>query len=256
MSKVSLLPRLASVHVEELLVSYRNHEQFQIAGKEYFQSDEQRCHFAASGGSPDWMASLDIASGLREVARGLGFPESSSAKARAEFDMRATVMLACDKRLDTGEALRDDVWAFISVVLAPDVVAWRFTDKGDHRFRGGVRNAFQRLWTRGAALDRGESSANRWLLVQELTEDAMVQIFERASIASNDRLARAIAEAWVTVASEKGRSIMEDVMRRSIKLIRIRLELLDLTVLSDSLLQLEVISIFKSTLKGMHTKEI
>ena len=77
----------------------------------------------------------------------------------------------------------------------------------------------------------------------------MVQIFERASIASNDRLARAIAEAWVAVASEKGRSIMEDVMRRAIKLIRVRMEFIDLTSLTGALLRLEIIRIFAESSK-------
>ena len=72
-----------------------------------------------------------------------------------------------------------------------------FLDLSPKRFTGGVRNAFQRLWMRGSTLDRGEDRPDRWGLVRALSEDAMVQIFERASISSDARLARAVAEAWV-----------------------------------------------------------
>lgn len=73
-----------------------------------------------------------------------------------------------------------------------------------------------------------------------MSEDAMVQIFERASISGEHRLARSIAEAWVSTAAQIGRGRMEDVMRRATKYIRVRNEIYDLASLEDDALQTEI----------------
>ena len=93
---------------------------------------------------------------------------------------------------------------------------------------------------RGTCLDRGEAHADRWGLVRELSEDATVQIFERASISVEHRLARSIAEAWVFTAAQIGRGRMEDVMRRTTKYIRVRNEIYDLASLEDDALHSEI----------------
>ena len=105
---------------------------------------------------------------------------------------------------------------------------------------------------RGQILDRGEEHPERWMLVETLSEDALVQIFERASIAANAPLARAIAEVWTETAGEIGRGGMEDVMRRSMKLIRLRNEIVDLCALSESDLAAEVKAVFRT---AVHLRE-
>lgn len=169
-----------------------------------------------------------------------GYPDKTSSEARSQFDKRLAVYLAQEVQLRSGEALRDDVWAFLTVFMAPDIVSWRFPERPVHRFAGGVRNAFQRLWMRGVVLDRGVNHEDRWGLVEELSEDAMVQIFERASLSRNAPLARAIAEEWCRTAKRLGRGAMEGVMRRATKLIRIRNEIIDLSFLAHEELEAEV----------------
>src|SRR5690606_31532772 len=127
-------------------------------------------------------ASPAIGERLRQIAAECGFPDNSSQVARTRFDHVATQFLATADDLESGEALRDDVWAYLTVVVAPDVVTWRFSEEADGRFAGGVRNAFQRLWMRGTTLDRSANHPDRWGLVKALSEDALVQIFERPSI--------------------------------------------------------------------------
>jgi hypothetical protein len=68
----------------------------------------------------------------------------------------------------------------------------------------------------------------RWELVINLTEDAMVQIFERASISGNPLFARAVAEGWLRTSNQIGRSQMESVMRSATKILRVRNQILDL----------------------------
>lgn len=180
-----------------------------------------------------------------EAARSCGFPERGSTADRARFDVVATAALSGCSCLEGGEADRDDAWAFIATILLPDVVAWRFTGRSAERFHGGVRNTFQRLWMRCWALDRGpERGAERWQLVEQLTEDALVQLTERPSIGSDSRLARAIAEAWVATAEQVGRARMEAVMRIAIIDLRIRNEIQFLSALAMDELQQHVSFIF------------
>lgn len=244
MSRVALLPRLNALGFETILRENAGKPP-QLSGSANFISEHSSLvSFAASGGTRRPEIAIEISKELRNLATGCGFPKDTGATARATFDQQATVTLTTRQELATGEALRDDVWAFIATILAPDIVIWRFSETAQERFRGGVRNAFQRLWMRGRVLDRGEDHPERWLLVEQLTEDALVQIFERASIAGNKRLARTIAETWVLFAEQEGRSSMEDIMRRAMKLVRLRNEIVDLAYLSDSELRTEVADAF------------
>jgi hypothetical protein len=77
-----------------------------------------------------------------------------------------------------------------------------------------------------------------------LTEDAAVQIFERASIGGNKRLAVALSEGWIRMAAKIGRGNMEPVMRLATKLVRLRNEIIDLAGLPDNELEAAVTSFF------------
>lgn len=87
---------------------------------------------------------------------------------------------------------------------------------------------------RGRALDRGVGHPDRWQLLEELTEDALVQITERPSIGGDRILALAIAEAWLRAARHHGKAAMEDIMRRAILRIRIRNEIRSLADLPSN----------------------
>lgn len=194
--------------------------------------------YAATGGSPirhDIL--IDLRAGLAEIAADCGFPDHGSAAERAQFDERASAFLAQRAEFDGGEALRDDVWAFLACVLLPDLVAWRFADRPAERFHGGVRNTFQRLWMRGRILDRGIDADKRWELLGALTEDALVQITERPSVGNDARLARALAEGWLRASKRFGRSAMESIMREAVIRLRLRNQVQLLSELNDQELQ-------------------
>lgn len=170
--------------------------------------------FASTGGTPATSTQLvSLRDGLVGQARAFGF-EQDGKDDFAKFDSALAAGLADVDYLHDSQALREDFWAFIGIVVAPDIVRWRF-GVTPSRYLGGVRNTFQRLWLRGRALDRGHDSANRWGLVEALTEDALVQIVERPSLGAFPRLARAIAEAWVRASTRHGRERMEPIMRRA-----------------------------------------
>jgi hypothetical protein len=228
---VQLLPRLSPLGVAGVVESLRGGEHTPARSRQALEDFASTISFAASGGHRSEELAGELGARLREIAVLAGFPDNTSQVARVKFDHEAAINLATNADLATGESLRDDVWAYIATVIAPDVVAWRFPDKAAHRYEGGVRNAFQRLWMRGKVLDRGEGVDDRWNLVRLLSEDAAVQIFERSSIAGSKPLALALAEGWVRMAARVGRASMEPVMRRATKVVRVRNEIFDIASL-------------------------
>jgi len=229
-----LLPRLSPAENGPLLALADAGKLTPASAKAHTFDESRGIRWAATGGKLDPAAFWKIADELRMIAKGCGFPGLQSEVARRKFDFEATVALALMPELQSGEALRNDVWACLSLVGAPDVALWRFPAGGTDRLAGGVRNVFQRLWTRGVSLDRGGGAEDRWELVKKLSEDAMVQIFERPSIARDRQLARALAEAWVRAARRFGIPAMEDVMRAAVRRLRIRNVIQGISLMDDA----------------------
>lgn len=250
MSRVLLLPRLSAFGVSSILDAAGQSPMTPAANRALLEEHASMLSFAASGGSRSEELANSIGAAIRRLAADAGFPENSSQVARAKFDHNVAIYLGAHPGLTTGEAQRDDVWAYLATVVVPDVVSWRFPDPAPHRFEGGVRNALQRLWMRGSVLDRGADNADRWALIRNLSEDAAVQIFERASIGGNPTLARAIAEVWVRTAAAEGRGAMESAMRRATKLVRLRNEVIDLSSLPGAELEAQVLDIFRQALQA------
>lgn len=221
---VVLMPRLPAPVAERLLDELLASEPGTRKAPETHNLPDA-ARFAATGGARATGAQLlGLRDQLVEIARNSGFASEGAKRDSAGFDARAGAMLAEHPLLTSGEALRDDVWAFIGIVLAPDIVNWRF-DTARARYLGGVRNAFQRLWMRARVLDRGPQSEDRWELLEQLTEDALVQLTERPSIGADPVLSRHLAEAWLRAARKYGRGKMEPIMRRATLRLRIQNEI-------------------------------
>ncbi|SLN77668.1 hypothetical protein OCH7691_04496 [Oceanibacterium hippocampi] len=212
--------------------------------------------YAPSGGSVSPELVAEIQAKMTAIAKRHGYPGRASDRQKSAFDVEAAKWLAGHPQLASPELLRDDLWAFLSCIMLQELVVWRYSARQRARFAGGVRNTFQRLWMRGRTLDLGEmAGARRWHLLEGLSEDAMVQIFERASIASDARLARAIATGWLNTADRIGRERMEDVMRRATKLLRLRNQIIDLTFLPTEDLGQEVERAFTRSSEGIPQRE-
>lgn len=232
----TLLPRLSPVENGPLIALAEAGKLTPASARALTIDASRGIRWAATGGQQSLPSFWAIAQKLREIAQGCGFPDLQSEVARRKFDFEATVSLCQMPELRSGEALRNDVWACLSLVGAPDVAQWRYPSAGADRLAGGVRNVFQRLWVRGVTLDRGPLSEDRWELVKKLSEDAMVQIFERPSLARDRRLAKSLAEAWVRAARCYGAPTMEDVMRRAVRRLRVRNVIQGLSLLGDETL--------------------
>lgn len=107
----------------------------------------------------------------------------------------------------SGESFRNEFWSYLSIILMPDIVSWRwgFPSEGEPtkswsvRFLGGGRNAFQRIFRRILSLDRGPSHQDRYGLIRELKEDDFSNILERTSLGSNSRIAIPLAEEYLSM---------------------------------------------------------
>lgn len=227
-----LLPRLDTLEAERLAAQYQQKVPENLTSQS-LDTLPEKVFFAASGGHPiDANRLRDLQKSVIEVAQSCGYSANSSAEQRSRFDEGISILFTQLPYLQSGDAARDDVWAFVATMLLPKVVHWRFGGSPE-RFLGGIRNAFQRLWLRGALFDRGIESTERWALLRSLTEDAMVQITERSSVSSDKRLALAIAEGWGRASDRFGRGAMEDIMRRAMIGIRLRNEIIALSCLAD-----------------------
>ncbi|WP_133248842.1 hypothetical protein [Pseudomonas sp. CC120222-01a] len=218
------MPRLAAPEAERLL------EVFLQEGPETwkaFSADElpRATRFAPTGGSP--ISTKTLVELRLEILRIKDECQSQRKTLRSDFssfDFRVAILLINKDFLSSGECFRDDVWAFLSIVVMPDIVSWRFGGSVE-RYFGGVRNTFQRLWMRGMLFDRGMQSDNRWGLLSELSEDAFLQIVERPGIASSPVIATALAEAWLRASLIYGRGSMEALTRRAILKLRAKNEI-------------------------------
>ncbi|KQZ51757.1 hypothetical protein [Ensifer sp. Root558] len=259
MSNVRLLPRLNDVGVMRFMEDL---ERLTLENSELMDVDRRRSEYEAwiwyapSGGSVSPELVEDILAQMTAIAQQHGYPGRASDKQKNGFDVDAAKWLAGHPRLSSPDLLRDDTWAFLSCILLQELVVWRYSARQSARFAGGVRNTFQRLWIRGRTLDLGETAGKkRWHLLEGLSEDAMVQIFERASIASDVQLSKAIAIGWLDTADRIGRAQMEDVMRRATKLLRLRNQIIDLTFMSVEDLGKEVEAVFARSSEGITERE-
>lgn len=250
MAEYHLLPRLDNVGVRRLLAVPHLLRDATIADRMTYAAGSVT--YAASGGSRAVSGELDqLRGGVIALARQCGFPDGGKATRKSSFDAECAAWLAEQVSIRGGEALRDDVWAFIASCIAPDVALWRFEDAHPDRFQGGLRNTFQRLWLRAMALDRGEQAHDRWQLVQALSEDAAVQIVERPSIGADPVIARAIAEAWVETAARIGTRRMEAVTRAAVRRIRIANEIICFGVLAEAELSKQFQHFFDQAADGI-----
>lgn len=228
---MNLLPRLSPINVEQLLDELEAEDLAQFE----FNGLPDEATFAATGGSPVSAANLKkLRLEVLSLAKDCGFPEKKTARARAEFDEALTIHFGVHEYFRTGEAYRDDVWAFIATALLPDLTVWRFSLGAVGRFQGGVRNTFQRLWLRAQALDKGERSRDRWEYIEALSEDALVQITERPSIGGDPLLAKVVAQAIIDASKKVKKGQLEKLVRDGVIQVRLRNEIYVLSALDET----------------------
>jgi len=172
---------------------------------------------------------------LTAIARRAGYPDQTGAAANRKLDFSAGVYLRTHLRVSDTDLLRAETWAFISTVVAPHVVQWRFPRHDEERFSGPlVRNALSRTWLAARLLDRGGDTADRWLYLANAQADFLVQLIERASLSSDRRIALAIADIWNEWRQQIGYTELEALNRSALKWLTFMLSTVEASLLSDT----------------------
>lgn len=242
-----LYPRLSPADAAALWESYDGLTLDQLRARS--GTSHQNQTFAAVGGRRiDGRELVEIQKDIRQIAQSFGYPERDSRNALSEFDTVASIFFAENLDISEGEAFRPQTWAFISLILLPDIVKWRFPNFSISRCTGGRRDCFHRLWLRARAFDLGVGRENRWILLRNLTEDSFVSIMERPSLAGSREICQVLGATWLKTAASAGRNRMEEINRRAIKRVRAKGTLVFLDALSYAEL--------KSLVEGCYTAAI
>jgi hypothetical protein len=131
------------------------------------------------------------------------------------------------------EASAPSVWSYITLKCLPDVANWRFPNFQDlpnyNRHLGGHRNVFRRIWYRSYIAGLNPE------LIDSITEDQAVALFERTSLTENPRIAHAIL---IAMAASREKTHSNSVYRDAMKRIRRLNAVKALDAYSDNDLQL------------------
>lgn len=183
----------------------------------------------------------------RAIARVYGYPGVGRGRGLTEFDQQLGRLLFDRMDILPAEAAHPGVWAFLSLVLMPDVAHWRFPNlqaKDDYeRLTGGDRNVFRRVWWRSYALGPE--------LAEKLLEDEAVGIMERPSIGMCPSVARAVARQHIATIEANPALARTQLMRDATKRLRRLSPNLSLYSLSDEDIRVLVAEVFDSSVAAL-----
>ncbi len=239
-----LYPRLRKIDAEEIAKKVSS-----IPPKAMFTAfdfdsvmDNQAVYFSPTGTTAQKQHLIKIREEILTIASVSGFPEKNpDEKTRMEFDSTISEYLLENLDVHPSEASNIEIWFFMTCLLLPDIVRWRFYDSDNtsiERYlgsdRGIRRNTFGRLWWRAYLLLDTNSTRN---LLVELNEDELVQITERPSLSNNQRIAKYLGEFYLTFL-ETNKQISEfsrrEILRDAIKRIRRFTSFTSLNLLENS----------------------
>lgn len=197
-----------------------------------------RAVYAAAGGL---RVQRDELLGLRKevlyVARDHGYPERPGPEARNNFDRRVARILHTQMGLTPGEASQRQVWAYLALVLLPDVSSWRFPATDGRyvpdRFKGTdlTRHTLARLWWRAHLLRDDSRPEDPYWLLKVLGESDLDQIMaRRRSVAASPALVREVVRVVAEADDGGGRDVLRDLLKRLLRLTAF----LDLDWLNDT----------------------
>lgn len=158
---------------------------------------------------------------LLTAAQDQGFPDRPIAGDAVNiFDRSAGRSLARAMPMSWSEAAQRDVWNFTTLVMAPDVTAWRWssvTGFTEERWIAHdlMRHTWSRLWWQATTFAGHED------LLDEVQESELNQLFERRQIGGQPQLVVAATQALLTAFDEGAsrRSVTREFMKRLLRML-------------------------------------
>lgn len=216
-----LYPRLLAEQARPLFDDYRHLTSADLSRRVALAHDS--AVYVATGGDRVSSGQLrELREGVLDLAKRAGFPDQSDRARNAEFDLRLAALLHAEMGMVPAEAASRDVWAFLALVVLPDVAFWRYPQPPKDRVLGTdlTRHVFGRLWWR-AQLVRAPEKSEPYHALQILGEAAFDQIYaRRAALGGSPHLVRAILRVWkdLDLAGLNERETLRDFLKRLLRL--------------------------------------
>ncbi|WP_354639995.1 DNA cytosine methyltransferase [Kitasatospora camelliae] len=217
----NLYPRLLSDQARRLFDEYRQLSLAQLT--KLVATSHDSAVYVATGGDRISDAQLNRLRGLvLDLAADAGFPEPAGRARNAEFDIRLAALLHSEMGLVPAEAAARDVWAFLALVLLPDVAYWRYPEPPRDRILGTdlTRHVFGRLWWR-AQLVHSSGDTEPYSALRILGEAAFDQIYaRRAALGGSPHTVKAILRVWngLDLRGLNERDTLRDFLKRMLRL--------------------------------------
>ncbi|MEU7056288.1 DUF6339 family protein [Streptomyces sp. NPDC046197] len=216
-----LYPRLLAEQARPLFAEYQHLTVSELSG--HVDVNHESAVYVATGGDRVSPAQLrELREGVVDLAKQAGFPDDSDRARNAEFDLQLAALLHAEMGMVPAEAASRDVWAFLALVLLPDVAFWRYPQPPKDRVLGTdlTRHVFGRLWWR-AQLVRSPDDPEPYAALKILGEAAFDQIYaRRAALGGSPHLVRAILRVWTDLdfTGLNERDTLRDFLKRLLRL--------------------------------------
>lgn len=234
-----LYPRLLIEQAKPLHEQYRTLDIPELRLRS--EISHQSAIYAATGGDRVSTGRLaELRDGALQLAAQHGFPTESSRDARREFDLRLAQYLHGGMKIIPAEAASGDVWAFLALVLMPDLAYWRYPHPPGDRVLGTdiTRHVLGRLWWR-AQLVHSPDEPDSYKALEVLAEAAFDQIYaRRKALGNSPTVVKAILRTWSMLELDglEERAVLRDFLQRLLRLSPfVAFEALDPVVLDGEL---------------------
>lgn len=215
-----LYPRLLDSAATELYRRYRHLTVEELGPHHAFTHPS--AVFAATGGHRVPRELLeDLRAHVLTIAEDAGFPDGGRRRSHTDFDRDIARLLHERMGLVAAEASVRPIWAFLALVLLPDVSFWRYREPTADRFLASdiTRHVWGRLWWR-AHLTATPDETDRYRLIGTFNESEFDQIFARRTALGGSRtVIRALSEVWpsIDLGGFGDRRVLRDVLKRLLR---------------------------------------
>jgi site-specific DNA-cytosine methylase len=216
-----LYPRLLAEQARPLFEEYRHLAITELAGRAAV-AHESAVYVATGGDRVSANQLRELREGVLSLARRAGFPDDSNRARNADFDLQLAALLHAEMGVVPAEAASRDVWAFLALVVLPDVAFWRYPQPPKDRVLGTdlTRHVFGRLWWR-AQLVHSSGGSDPYDALKILGEAAFDQIYaRRAALGGSPHMVRAILRVWkdLDLTGLNERETLRDFLKRLLRL--------------------------------------
>lgn len=213
--------------------------------------------YSPTGGNKVQLSQMQkLQHSIRECAQINGYPEFSDEDECRTFDIQCSVTLHQNMFIHPSEASHREVWVFMTCILLPDIVRWRFPGESTslERFigsdRGLRRNTFGRLWWRAFLLYQPQWK-DSYALLHELVEDDLVQVTERNSIAASPTLLSTFCISFLHAVNRYDNVPRRMLIREAAKRLRRLLSLVSFDALDATMVSTIINDLFSITAESL-----